>query len=105
MAREDLIDRLVHETPETLTARLQDPDPEVRRAAAQACGRKESKVHFPELLVLLDDAEPEVAEAAHQSLKSLTGQDFGPPPEATPEQRSRAAIQWFDWWKKQADAR
>jgi HEAT repeat protein len=104
-AREALEEGLTRITAETLTAKLQDPDPEVRRAAASACASKESKIHIPELLVLLDDAEPEVANAAHRALKSLTGQDFGPPADATPEQRTTAVIQWYAWWKKQAKER
>jgi hypothetical protein len=42
-----------------------------------------------------------VAEAAHQALKELSGQDFGPKVNASREERVEASRQWTEWWNKQ----
>jgi hypothetical protein len=48
----------------------------------------------------LQDKEPQVVEAAHAALCSLTGQDFGPPAPSTAAQRATAAKAWQAWRKK-----
>jgi hypothetical protein len=50
---------------------------------------------------LLEDPEPPVARAAQAALKGLTGQDFGPPAEATRAERGKAVAAWKAWWKSQ----
>jgi hypothetical protein len=100
-ARDALAERLGGMTADTLRAKLQDDLPEVRRAAAIACYMKDDKNHVPDLIVLLDDAEPSVARAAHAALKGLTGQDLGPAKDPSPAERARAINDWKAWWKKQ----
>src|SRR5206468_718105 len=73
-----------------LRARLQGDDDELRRAAALACARKADQEWVPDLIGLLLDPEPEVAEGARKALQRLTGKDFGPPAGAGQEERAAA---------------
>jgi HEAT repeats/Prenyltransferase and squalene oxidase repeat len=99
-ARDALAERLTRMTNQTLKDKLQDDDPEIRRAAALACALKEEKSFVPELIKLLDDEESLVQRAAHAALKRLTKQDLGPAADASPAQRAQAIIRWKDWWSK-----
>lgn len=98
-ARDALAERLTRMKAKTLRDKLDDEDAEVRRAAAKACALKGSKEHVPDLIRLLGDLEPEVADAAHRALCKLTGKDFGPQPDSSPEQVRRAAADWQAWWE------
>lgn len=100
-ARDCLAARLSRMTVVTVRARLSDPDAELRRAAAVACAMKEDKSLIPDLIKVLDDKDAWVVRAAGVALSSLTGNDFGPPPNATPEERAKAVAAWKEWWKKQ----
>jgi HEAT repeat protein len=100
-ARDALVQRLTRMTSTTLRDKLQDDDAEVRRAAALACAMKDARGQVPDLISLLRDPEPAVAQAAGTALKSLTGQDLGPGPDAGAEERLKAAGAWAAWWKKQ----
>jgi hypothetical protein len=101
-AREALAERLSRMTSETLSAKLDDDDPEVRRAAALAVAMKEDNGHALKLIDLLNDPEARVAHAAHAALKSLADDkvDFGPKKDATREERGRAVLAWKEWWRK-----
>src|SRR5262249_51943473 len=70
-AREALAKCLARLPAEELRARLQDGDPEVRRAAARACVEKKDADAVPALTDLLEDADPLVARQAEAALKSL----------------------------------
>jgi hypothetical protein len=48
------------------------------------------------LIPLLCDLRGGLAEAAHQALKDLSGQDFGPKANASREERIQAAQQWTE---------
>ncbi len=85
----------------TLRDRLKDTDTELRRGAAVAAAMKEDKALIPDLIAVLDDREAWVVRAAGVALNRLTGQDFGPTANATPEQRAKAIAAWKDWWNKQ----
>lgn len=98
--RDALATRLARMTVATLRERLKDADAELRRAAAVAAAMKDDKSLIPDLIAALDDREPWVVRAAGVALSRLTGQDFGPPPNATPEQRSKSIAAWKDWWAK-----
>jgi hypothetical protein len=102
-ARDALAERLARMTASTLKDKLRDDDLEVRRAAALAVAMKEEKPLVPRLIELLDDPEPPVSRAAHAALKNLSGQDFGPGPEASRAERAQAVTAWKDWWAKQGD--
>ncbi len=100
-ARDALAQRLTRMTSATLGDKLSDDQAEVRRAAAVACGLKQDKHHIARLIELLEDRDARVMWAAHGSLRSLTGQEFGPR-DASPEERARAAAAWRAWRQKQA---
>jgi len=100
-ARDCLAERLVHMTPATLRDKLKDRRPEMRRAAALACAMKEDKSFVPNLVAVLDDADAMVVRAAGVALRSLTGQNLGPPANATGEERTKAVAAWKAWWRQQ----
>jgi HEAT repeat protein len=86
-AREALAARLTRMTPKTMRRKFADDDPEVRRAAAEACRRLGERGFVPDLAGLLDDGEPAVAHAAADALKGLTGREFD------------TAEKWRSWWE------
>jgi HEAT repeat protein len=90
-AREALASRMARMTPDTLRDKLQDEDPEVRRAAAIACGGRQDAGLVPDLIGLLEDAEPPVARQAEATLRTLTGQELEGPAAWRQWQRDRAA--------------
>ncbi len=55
-----------------------DKDQEVRMAAADALGKINSPESIKALAVALDDRDPAMQYAGVQSLKSITGKDYGP---------------------------
>src|SRR5262249_17754594 len=96
-----LVERLTRMTDKTLAAYFEDEQPEIRRAAALACARKGSKSLIPQIVSLLHHSQRPVVESAHEALKELTGQDFGPAADAAPGERHHASQRWLDWWNKQ----
>jgi hypothetical protein len=99
--REALAERLTRMKDSTLEQYLADDVLEIRIAAARAGALKGSKSLIPHLIPLVKDTRGGVAEAAHQALKELTGQDFGPKVNASREERVEASRQWTEWWNKQ----
>jgi hypothetical protein len=100
-AREALAQRLARMSDETIHGDLRDELPEIRRAAAIACGLKPAKQFVPDLINMLADPEPSVSRAAYAALRYISNEDFGPPPEADAATTKRSAAQWQAWWKKQ----
>jgi HEAT repeats len=100
-ARDALAERMARMGSGTLKEKLRDDDLEVRRAAALACAMREDKAHLPRLVELLEDPEPPVARAAAAALRSLTGQDLGPPSDASRAEQARAVAAWKAWLDKQ----
>jgi hypothetical protein len=99
-ARDALRDRLTRMSADTLRRELGDDDPEIRAAAALAAGMKDDKNLVGDLIFRLNDRNPRVERAAYTALTSLTGRDFGPSANATPEERRRAFIQWRNWYNQ-----
>ncbi len=99
--RQALAERLTRMTAETLRQYLKGDDPELRRATVLAMAMKDDKTLIPDLITALLDEDETVVRAARVGLKSLTGQDFGPPPGADLRVRSAAAHAWLDWFRKQ----
>lgn len=55
-----------------------DAEQDVRLAAAEALGRIKSPEALQALVVALDDRDPALQYAGMQSMKSITGKDYGP---------------------------
>jgi hypothetical protein len=99
--RAALIERLGRLPADDLRAYL-DGDGELRLAAARACARTAEVAFVPDLIGLLTDADSEVGEVAHQALRRLTGEDFGPPAYASEQEREAAAAKWDAWFHRQS---
>jgi HEAT repeat protein len=101
VVRQALAERLTRMTADTLRQYLKGNDPELRRAAVLAMAMKDDKAFIPDMITALLDDEEMVVRAARAGLKSLTGQDFGPPPGADLRSRSVAAQNWLKWFRQQ----
>jgi hypothetical protein len=102
--RDALAQRATRFTAATLNAMMGDKDTELRRAAALAAGAKgrERVGEFAESLVkLMADDQVIVVQAARAALKTLTGEDRGPEPGASPADRTTAIAAWRNWLAKQ----
>jgi len=86
---------------EVLRLHLRAIEPEMRRAAAVAAGAKKARELIPDLIILLEDRETTVLQAAHAGLRQVTDQDFGPELDASPAERAAAVEAWRKWWKQQ----
>jgi hypothetical protein len=102
-ARDALTERLTRLPAAVLRDKFQDDNPEVRCAAALACGRKIAKEHIVDLLQLLDDPEMAVVQSARVALTELSGEDFGPSSDADRRGRGEAVTAWHKWWKERQD--
>jgi HEAT repeat protein len=100
--RQALAARMARMTDKTLCAYLEDEDAEVRRAAVLGLAMRESMGYMNNLIEMLLDPQPTVSRAAYVALCSLTGKDFGPPIQATEEDRILAAARWRKWWEEKA---
>jgi hypothetical protein len=97
-AREALAERLSNRKETTLRRYLEDDDAEIRRAAALALGMRDAKETVAAVAKLLLDPDPSVVRATHASLRSLTGEDYGPTPYATEEEK-REAVKKYQAWR------
>lgn len=77
-ARRALADWMSGRDPQKLAEYLHEENPEFRLAAARGIAIAGHEALVPELIERLSDREPQVSQAAHQALKSLTKQKFGP---------------------------
>jgi hypothetical protein len=73
---------------EALKADLENPDNRPRLGAAEALGSLGDASSFEVLLMLMEDQEESICEAAHTALVTLTKQDFG-----------RDSQGWYIWWE------
>ncbi len=102
-AREALVERIARMKEETVLHYLEDEEAEIRRAAATASAMKGGKTLVRKLIDLLLDPQRPVADAAHEALKELSREDFGPSPRASRDERDQAVRKWLDWWNKQGN--
>lgn len=100
-ARDALAERLTRMTADTLRQMAKAEEAELRRATVLAMAMKDDRAHWPDLVAALADKEELVVKAARAGLKSVTGEDFGPAPDATPAERTAAIRAWADWLRKQ----
>lgn len=96
-AREALALRLKRMTALTLREMLKDENREIRNAAAWACGLKDDKQFISDLIVVLNDTETLVVQSARNSLRSLSGKDFGPQSDANPADKAKSIADWKAW--------
>jgi hypothetical protein len=96
-ARQTLAQRLSDRLETTLLGYLEDSDAEIRRAAVLALGMRDSKETVAAVAQLLLDPNPSVVRATCASLRSLTGEDYGPPPNATEEEKQDALKKYQGW--------
>ncbi len=99
IARALLAQRLVRMTDGTLRAKLEDPNVEVRAAAVRAVGYKRAPL-YREVAAAMRD-KPLVAEYARQVLLKLSGEDFGPGPDASVAEWYAASKRWEAWAERQ----
>lgn len=102
LAQEQLQKNLARQPADKLRAWFADPRVEVRTAAAWAAAEKKLPLGA-DLIVLLDDKNLDVGQAARQALNRLAGGDvdFGPNRNATDAERADAMRQWREWLAKQ----
>jgi hypothetical protein len=86
-----LTERLTRMSAKTLRDKLQDEDPEIRRAAVLAYGRKDKGQAVPDLIAALDDPEPVTARLVEEELVTLTGEHLKHP------------AAWKEWWQKRGE--
>jgi HEAT repeat protein len=91
--RDILADCLSRGKADALRKRLGDEDVETRRAAVLACARKKDTSFVPDLIAVLEDAEPADAALIEEALQNLTGE------------RQDGAGGWKAWWEKRSRAR
>lgn len=99
-ARIALAQRLTRMSKATLKRYLKHTNSEVRRGTVLATAMKDERELIPEMIDHLDDPEALVVAAARAALKAMTKEDYGPEPEATPEERATAIRRWKTWWKR-----
>lgn len=96
--RETLVERMTRMTKSTLRQKLEEPNSELRQAAARACLKKDAVEMVPDLIAVLRNEDEAVVRAAHEALTGLTGQDFGPKRNAGRRDRDAAIEDWSAWW-------
>jgi len=100
-ARDGLAERMARMSADTIKSRLQDENPELRRAAALAVAMREERALIPDLIAALEDRDELVWRAARLALKDLSGKDFGPAATASAEERAKSVADWKEWAKAQ----
>jgi hypothetical protein len=96
----DLLDKhLTRQGIEFIQKKLKDDRPEVRQSAARSAAKYPSLAD--DLIVLLGDSNPDVADTAHQSLVKIGGgADYGPASAAKTDVDA-AQKKWQAWWDKE----
>jgi len=97
--RTALVERMSRLPTDELRGYLDD-EGELRAAAARACVKKADREMIPDLIGLLADADEKVGELALQTLRRLTGEDFGPPAKCSQDEREAAAVKWQEWYSQ-----
>jgi len=76
---------------------IQSPDPCIRVRASIYAGNLKDKRAIPLLVDRLDDEDEAVRMSANESLKQITGKDFGYRSYDSPGLRAVAVDQWRQW--------
>ncbi len=86
-------------TIEPLRRHLDDEAPEVRYEVANSLCALGDPAGYPVLIAGLSDPSIRNRYKAHESLKLLTGLDFGYRHDDPPEKRRLAVRKWKEWWE------
>lgn len=98
-ARNLLVKRLKKMKVNTLSKYLADEDRvEIRLATAKAAGLKNNRDMIKPLIQALSDPSKRVAQAAHESLKKITQQEFGAFPSDSTLKKYSLIKRWKQWW-------
>src|SRR5262249_49100352 len=98
LAREAIESHLGRLSATALAPHLEEDNVEVRRAAVRLAA-KHARLG-PEVIDGTDDDSPEVRAEARAALKALSkGEDHGPAPNATADERREAKKKWLAWWE------
>jgi len=76
-----------------------DPDPMVRKDCLRLISIWGTKSEVPHLIKALEDPSHMVRTQAVHALKRLTGEDFGEPLGASPEEFEWIVAKWQGWWE------
>ncbi len=77
----------------------EDPDESVRKDCLRLISIWGSEGDVGKVIKVLEDTSPEVRLQAVQTLKKLTGEDFGDPLNASPEEFEWIVARWQGWWE------
>lgn len=97
-AQKALLDRFVRMTPATLRTKLTSGEPETQIASIKAIGENQYTELVPELIGLLTNKSTVNQQAASEVLRQITGEDFGPPSNASFTDYFAAQQRWNKWW-------
>lgn len=82
---------------------LKDTDSFVRMVSVQALGDLKYKPAVPHLIEALSDDRWTVREAARDSLRTVTGKNFGFDPTGRDLDMKKKIDQWRSWWRREGD--
>lgn len=82
---------------------LKDTDSFVRMVSVQALGDLGYKPAVPKLIDSLSDDRWTVREAARDSLRTITGKNFGFDPTVREAEMKKKIDQWRSWWRREGD--
>jgi hypothetical protein len=85
------------------TRDIQSPDPCIRMKAVIYAGNSKDKRAIPLLVDRLEDEDEAVRVATIESLKQITGKDFGYRSFDPPYVRAKAVQQWRQWMNEQVN--
>jgi len=77
----------------------EDPEPAVRKDAIRLIGVWGEKTDVQYILKALEDPSPEVRLQTIQTLKRLTGEDFGDPIGSSADELEWIVAKWQGWWE------
>lgn len=80
-----------------------DPDPMVRKDCLRLISIWGTKKDVPHVIKALEDPSHHVRMQAINALRRLTGEDFGEPLGASPEEFEWIVAKWQGWWELMGD--
>lgn len=99
LGRSLLDGHLADQSPEVVKEKLKDDKAQVRMSAARVVASKMPTL-AGDLIDLLTDKDAGVRDTAHAALVKVGRRDYGPPANATDEQREQAQEKWRKWWDR-----